>query len=340
MVKAFVFGKFLPFHKGHEAMIRFALTKCDKLSVLICVSDQEKIMGAVRKEWIRKTFSEEENISIEILNYLESELPNTSESSQAVSQIWSKIFLEKFPGHSIVVTSEPYGNYVANCMGIQHIPFDPPRNQVPVSATKVRNHLFDYWHFLPDAVKSFFAIKVVLLGTESTGKSTLTRQLALHYDATAVEEAGRDLVPDSSDFKFDTLLLVANEHACRIDAATTGSAPLLLIDTDIHITISYAEFCFQKILQVSGAIYASNRADLYLYLNNDVPHIQDGTRMSRSERNLLDRSHRKILKDHHINYVEIKGTYDQRFQKAIEAIDKLLRHHQRKIAEIVSPRPE
>ena len=39
MIKAFVFGKFLPFHKGHEAMINFALTKCDFLAVFIRDAD-------------------------------------------------------------------------------------------------------------------------------------------------------------------------------------------------------------------------------------------------------------------------------------------------------------
>jgi HTH-type transcriptional repressor of NAD biosynthesis genes len=52
MIKAFTFGKFLPFHKGHEAMINFALTECDFLSVLVCCSDKENINGEVRKKWI------------------------------------------------------------------------------------------------------------------------------------------------------------------------------------------------------------------------------------------------------------------------------------------------
>jgi HTH-type transcriptional repressor of NAD biosynthesis genes len=56
MVKAFVFGKFLPFHKGHEAMINFALSKCDLLTVLVCCSDKENISDTVRSSWIEKTF--------------------------------------------------------------------------------------------------------------------------------------------------------------------------------------------------------------------------------------------------------------------------------------------
>lgn len=97
MTKAFVFGKFLPFHKGHEAMINFALTKCDLLTVLVCCSDKESIPDIARKAWIEKAFEKEKNIEIKTINYLESELPNTSESSESVSKIWADIFKKQFP---------------------------------------------------------------------------------------------------------------------------------------------------------------------------------------------------------------------------------------------------
>ena len=44
-MQALIFGKFLPFHKGHQAMIEFALTQCDVLYVLVCKSDKEQISG-------------------------------------------------------------------------------------------------------------------------------------------------------------------------------------------------------------------------------------------------------------------------------------------------------
>ena len=64
MIKAFVFGKFLPFHKGHEAMINFALTKCDFLAVLVCCSDKENITAMTRQKWIEKTFENQSKIEI------------------------------------------------------------------------------------------------------------------------------------------------------------------------------------------------------------------------------------------------------------------------------------
>jgi len=234
MSKAFVFGKFLPFHKGHEAMIQFALTQCDLLSVLVCCSQSEPIPASVRKNWIQQSFASNPRLEVLSLDYDENELPNTSVSSESVSEIWAKIFTDFFPEHDLVITSEPYGAYVAAFMGIRHIAFDMPREIVPISATAIRNNLFAHWHFLPDSVKADLTIKVVILGTESTGKSTLTQRLAAHYTATSVSEAGRDIVPDSKAFEFEDLHLIAQEHAKRIEEAVLDKSPLVIIDTDIH----------------------------------------------------------------------------------------------------------
>jgi HTH-type transcriptional regulator, transcriptional repressor of NAD biosynthesis genes len=325
MIKAFVFGKFLPFHKGHEAMMRFALTQCDYLSVLICCSDKETIRCDARKSWIEKTFEKENRVEVVSYIYKEDELPNTSVTSEAVSSVWAAIFKELFPHHSLLITSEPYGEFVASFMHIEHMPFDMDKKQFPVSATSIRNDLFVNWNFLPDSVKPFFVIKVVILGTESTGKTTLTKQLAGYFNCSAVTEAGRDIVADSKDFAFEDLHIIAYEHAKRIDKATTGNSALIIIDTDIHITKSYALFAFQQPLPVPETIMAVNKADLYLYLNNDVEYIQDGTRLTEDDRNLLDHSHRKVLNEHNIPIIEIRGNWEQRFATAVEYITNCIK---------------
>lgn len=324
MVKAFVFGKFLPFHKGHEAMINFALKKCDFLTVLVCCSDKEKITANTRKKWIEKTFENQDKIEIKSFHYLESELPNTSDSSKEVSKVWSAKFKKLFPNYDFVITSEEYGNYVASFMGIKHIAFDISKQLFPVSATAVRNYIFANWKFLPDSVKPSFAVKIVILGTESTGKTTLTERLAKYFNCSSVKEAGRDLIPNSNSFGFDELHLVASEHAKRIDKAVLGYSPLIIIDTDIHITKSYARFVFNKELEVDDEIYNSNKADLYIYLNNDVEHQQDGTRLDKSNRDLLDLSHRTILREKNIKFVEIEGDWEQRFKRALKEIELII----------------
>ncbi len=324
MLKGFVFGKFLPFHKGHQAMISFALTKCDVLSVLVCCSDKESIPCETRQSWILKTFPGLTALQVRTFNYKESELPSTSESSLEVSKSWSEIFKQLFPDYDLVITSEEYGNYVASFMGIEHVPFDPDKKLFPVSATDIRRDPFTNWQFLPDSVKPYFSIKVAILGTESTGKTTLTEKLSKHFNCSSVHEAGRDLIPDSKAFEYDDLYLVASEHAKRIEKATQGNCPLVIMDTDIHITKSYASFIFERELEVDSSITDVNKADLYIYLNNDVEYTQDGTRLSIIDRNKLDISHRETLRRHHIEFVDITGDWEQRFEKAVALISELV----------------
>lgn len=324
MTKAFVFGKFLPFHKGHEAMINFALNKCDFLTVLVCCSEKENIPDTIRSSWIDKAFENEKKVEVRTFNYLESELPNTSETSESVSKIWADIFKKLFPDYSLLITSEEYGNFVAYFMNIQHIAFDIPKKHFPVSATAVRKDVFANWKYLPDSVKPDFAIKIVILGTESTGKTTLTEKLAKHFNCSLVLEAAREIIANSNNFSFDDLYLVATEHSKRIDKIILADNPLVIIDTDIHTTKSYSRFTFEKELEISADIYNSNRANIYLYLNNDVEYLQDGTRLSEAERNLLDLSHRQVLTDHNIDIIEIKGDWNERFEKAVEQINKLI----------------
>ena len=209
-------------------------------------------------------------------------------------------------------------------MDIRHLCFDRARKLFPVSSTAVRDELGANWKYLPKAVKRDYAIKVAILGTESTGKTTLTKRLARHFNASYVLEAGREFIANSNTFDFEDLELVAREHSRRIEETIEGEHPLIIIDTDIHITLSYSEFVFNRPLPVEEAIYRTNKAHLYLYLNPDVDFIQDGSRLSEKDRNLLDASHRKVLWRHSIPYVEIAGNYEERFRMAVKSIQNIL----------------
>ncbi|WP_262923036.1 AAA family ATPase [Hymenobacter cellulosilyticus] len=226
MIKGFVFGKFLPFHRGHEQLIHFALRHCDRLTVLVCASDLETVPGPLRQAWIQETYATEARVYVQLLEYRESELPNTSETSLPVATVWADLFQQFLPGYSVVVTSEPYGELVAARMGIRHVAFDMARQLVPVSASLIRADRQRYWSFLPVSVRPYYCRKVVVLGAESTGKTTLATQLAAHFAASLVLEAARDLIADSNHFTEEDLQLVVAEHTRRIAQAERGPAPL------------------------------------------------------------------------------------------------------------------
>ncbi len=122
--EGFVFGKFYPLHKGHLALIEFALSQCHQLNIIVCCSNKELIPSSVRASWINASIPDKQRIRIIEYDYEEENLPNTSITSRDVSAAWSDVFKVLLPDAELVVTSEPYGDLVAEFMQIQHKMFD------------------------------------------------------------------------------------------------------------------------------------------------------------------------------------------------------------------------
>jgi len=65
----------------------------------------------------------------------------------------------------------------------------------------------------------------------------------------------------------------------------------------------------------------TNRFDLYLFLDNDAPYVQDGTRLPREERDKLQNYYLNVFKDHKNILYRISGSdWNERTQKAIDIV--------------------
>ena len=323
MKKGFVFGKFMPFHKGHEAMISFAASCCDQLTVLVCVSNKEKMPAKLRKQWIIDSFAANPNIDVQLLHYDEEKLSSSSESSRSISAAWANEFKALLPDVQLLVSSEPYGEFVSEYMGIEHLFFDLNRTKHPVSGTKIRKNPLANWDYLPDAVKSYYQQKVVILGTESTGKTTLAEFLSTYFSAALVKEMGRELIPNSEKFELEDLKNVAEAHQQETEKAIKRLNRLIIFDTDIHITQSYAFHKFGQYLDLPESCYVAQKANLYLYLSSESPYVQDGSRMSLVERNQLEKCHRETLEKFSINYQTVSTDLETRKAESIAFINQL-----------------
>lgn len=320
----FVFGKFYPLHAGHVALINFALKYCTHLDVLVCCSNKEAITSKVRADWIREEFSGIAAINIIEFNYDELLLPNTSISDKDVSRIWAAEFKKILPDASLLVTSEPYGDYVAEYMHISHISFDSGRQREAISASLIRQDILDYWDYLPDSVKRYFQKIVVISGTESTGKTELANFLSSVFKSALVEEAGRALAPNSNMFSIDDLHKTASQHALSIQAAKKSLLPLVVVDTDIYITQSYANFVFGETLDIAQDIYEINKPHVRIFLDASVPFVQDGTRLDENDRNKLDFYHRETLNQYGQFFTEISGAdWDARRRESLILVARL-----------------
>ena len=91
--------------------------------------------------------------------------------------------------------------------------------------------------------------KVVVIGPESTGKSTLCEQLANHYNTSWVPEYAREyLIGHGTEYTYDSLLTIAQGQAALEESyiEKTPQAKLLFIDTDQYVMKVWCEFVFGK----------------------------------------------------------------------------------------------
>ncbi len=324
MKTGLVLGKFYPLHKGHIGLIEFAEARCTELFVLICASDKETISGEIREKWLHETFKDSLKIKLIVFNYSENDFPNTSVSSQEVSKIWAVPIRKFIPKLDYIFSSEQYGFYLAEYLNCEHIPYEFQRESHQISATQIRQNPIKYWQEIAPAAKPYFVKKVCIIGTESTGKSILTIRLSEYYNVNFVPEMAREIIEETDECTPKHLQEIAILHAKTIQEKVQKTNGLLFVDTDLNITRSYAKFLFQEELNVPDWVEEINRFDLYLFLENDVPFVQDGTRLDEDRRNILNQFHKATFASRNISVKIITGNWEEKFLKAIELVDSLI----------------
>lgn len=173
-------------------------------------------------------------------------------------------------------------------------------------------------------------IKVVLFGPESTGKTTLSEQLARHYTTVWVPEYAREYLQNKWNNERKTCepkdLLPIAEGQMRLENELTKKVTNLLIcDTDLLETKVYSEAYYLGYCDPLLEKYAAkNSYDLYFLTYIDVPWENDDLRDKPNERERMFQYFKKTLTKYKRNFIILKGDKKTRLTKAINAIDKLI----------------
>lgn len=166
--------------------------------------------------------------------------------------------------------------------------------------------------------------KVVLTGSESSGKTTLAQNLAAHYGAPYSAEFVREFAARKGRIDFSDHGPIARGQMAAEDAAIARAGNLVFLDTDLVSTVIYCEHYFGRSPGWIADEARRRAGDLYLLLAPDVPWVADGIRDRGERREEMHALFRAKLEALALPFVEIGGDADQRLATAITAVDRLL----------------
>jgi NadR type nicotinamide-nucleotide adenylyltransferase len=181
--------------------------------------------------------------------------------------------------------------------------------------------------------------KIVIIGPESTGKSTLCAALAAHFHTEWVREYAREYLEEHGmGYGYETLTTIARGQLALEDAgaargeggaARGDGAPgdgLLLIDTDLYVIKVWSEYVFGRCEVWVLDEIVRRKYDVYLLCNTDLPWSHDPLREYPDPgiRQRLYHIYKDLLINQPVRWAEISGVGDERVQCAIGAVERLL----------------
>lgn len=187
--------------------------------------------------------------------------------------------------------------------------------------------------------------KVIILGPESTGKSTLCANLATHYSTLWCPEYAREyLLKNGNEYSYEDLLVIAkgqlaleDEYVSRIMREIksetnnlqlpTSNLQLLFLDTDMYVMKVWCEYVFNKCPPFILEKAAEQSSDLYLLCNPDLPWVKDELREYPDLQSRLELYHiyKDLLMNQPVPWVIIDGSdYDNRLLQALQAVEKYI----------------
>ncbi|MFG1658895.1 AAA family ATPase [Micromonospora chersina] len=331
-----VVGKFYPPHAGHHALIEAAAARCAAVTVVVAPSRRESIPLDLRVAWLREVHAATPWVRF-VGRYDDHPVDY---ADPAVWDLHCAVFADALGGEPVdaVFSSEAYGEELARRFDGVAVCVDLDRRAVPVSGTAVRADPAAHWRRLSPPVRAWLVRRVVVVGAESTGTTTMAEALAAHYGTAWVPEYGRELTerklaglrdvrPDATVFDVtwdrDDFLEVVREQQAAEDAAARVSGPLLFCDTDARATAIWEERYLGSSSEAVRA--AARRPALYLLTDHDgLPFADDGLRDGEHLRAWMTGRFRAELAGCGVPVVELRGAHEERLAVAVAACDALL----------------
>jgi HTH-type transcriptional regulator, transcriptional repressor of NAD biosynthesis genes len=350
-----VIGKFYPPHSGHHFLIRSAADACDRVTVVVMAASTESIPLAERVAWLRERWAADPHVVVAgVADDLTVDYASETAWIGHVALMREALATSPAgPPVDAVFASEPYGTELARRFAATPVLLDTARDTFAVSGTAVRADPVAFWDELEPPVRARLARRIVVVGAESTGTTTLSRDLAAALRARGgphaltrwVPEYGRELTvaklavargaaepgkPPPTIFDLEwtdaDFELVCRRQTESEDRAAHLGGPVLVCDTDALATTVWQERYRGRATEPVRRLAAA-LPDRTLYLltaHDDVPFADDGLRDGEHLRTWMTDRFRAVLTAAGTPWREVRGDRDARLRQALAEVDRVL----------------
>lgn len=335
MSAGLVIGKFWPPHQGHLGLIDFAWRHVDSLFIIVCSTPTAEPSGQKRARWLQQIYPRAEVILTD--DFCAWHAP--AKCPPMCSQLWAQ------RTKALIATpidaffaSEDYGPSFAEAITATFIEFDMSRDQSPVSGTSVRRNLDESWQQLHKVVRAGLCRKITVMGSESTGTTTLANDLATALGVPCVPEIGRtvswELMAEAGsmeqvEWRAEHFWRILSEHSEAEEAARHQVADKMLgksgavfvADTDALATVAWWERYLGDVPDAVVQFSKTRLADMYLITSStNVGFHQDGLRDGEGLRDSMHQRFVALAEESSKPFLVVEGSRDLRLQTAIEFI--------------------
>ncbi|NLY44251.1 MAG: AAA family ATPase [Clostridiaceae bacterium] len=313
-------GKFAPLHKGHQFVIETALREMDELIVLIYDTDVIEVPLHIRSRWIKTLYPD-----VKVIEAWDG--PQEVGDTPEIKKINEDYILQKLQDIKIThfYSNEFYGEHVSQALGAENRQIDVNRDIFPISATMIRENPYKYKEFISPVVYNDLIIKVVFVGAMSTGKTTISKELAKKYNTVWMPEYGREYWEKhqiNRRITAEQMVEIGRGHIEREDKLVYHANKYMFVDTNAITTYMYAMdyhgYALPELEMM--ALRAQSRYDLYFLCCDDIPYDDTWDRSGDQKRHIFQKQIIADLKERKLAYIELRGNLDER----IAVVDRVL----------------
>lgn len=317
--RAAVFGKFWPLHLGHLKLIENAKKLSE--SVVVFVDDgNEDVPVNIRISWITNEISEVTAVSAPDLCGHESE-----KCTEKCSKNYAEFLKADYGDFDAIFAGDSYGYTLAHTLNITPVIMD--RTADGFMGRLIRQNISGHWNDISRSAKAYYCKRVVVVGAESTGTTTLSADLAERLGTVWVPEYGRQFTEEKGiDHQWTSkdFIYIANRQISLEDSAVYEAGPILICDTDALATYIWHERYMGSKLEEIADMARNRKPSLYILTSDDIPFVQDGYRDGEHIRAWMTNRFRDELSQNNLPWVEVSGTRLQRIESSMAAISEHL----------------